>query len=183
MALIPSTETPVGTTAPAFRLPEPATGNLVALSDYSGQPVAVIFMCNHCPYVVHILDGLAQAGQQLIEQGIAVVAISANDATNYPADGPEKMAQLSRDAALPFPYLYDESQETARAYNAQCTPDLYLFDANHALYYRGQFDSSRPGSGLPVTGESLLQAASDMLAGRQPPESPTPSVGCSIKWK
>lgn len=183
MALIPSTETPVGTIAPAFSLPEPATGNSIALSDYSGQPIAVIFMCNHCPYVVHILDGLAQAGQQLIDQGIAVVAISANDATNYPADGPEKMAQLSHDAALPFPYLYDETQETARAYNAQCTPDLYLFDADHALYYRGQFDSSRPGSGLPVTGESLLQAASDLLAGKQPPASPTPSVGCSIKWK
>lgn len=183
MALIPSTETPIGTPAPAFSLPEPASGNHVALSDYSDKPVVVIFMCNHCPYVIHILDGLVAAGQQLIDQGIAVVAISANDASNYPADGPEKMAALSRDAGLPFPYLYDETQQTAKAYNAQCTPDLYLFDKNHALFYRGQFDSSRPGSGQPVTGEDLLNAASDMLAGNAPPASPTPSVGCSIKWK
>lgn len=183
MAATPSSPTPTGFQAPAFSLPEPATGNTVTLESYAGTPVFVIFMCNHCPYVVHLLDALGNAANTLSEQGIQTIAISANDVGNYPADSPDKMAALAKRQGFSFPYLYDETQETAHAYAAECTPDLYLFDQNHKLYYRGQFDASRPGSGSASTGQDLLAAATAMMAGDAPPANTVPSVGCGIKWK
>ncbi len=183
MALTPSSPTPPGFNAPAFSLLEPATGNAVSLQSFAGKPVFIIFMCNHCPYVVHILDALVTVTNTLSTQGIQTIAISANDISNYPADSPEKMAALAKNQHFGFPYLYDETQETARAYAAECTPDLYLFDQSHSLYYRGQFDASRPNSGTAATGVDLSTAASAMLEGKAPPQDATPSVGCSIKWK
>jgi len=183
MSLTPSTETPAGTQAPAFTLPEPASGKTVSLQHFADSPVCIIFMCNHCPYVVHIIDALVSTAEKLATMGIKTVAISSNDAAAYPADGPDNMAALAQEKNFSFPYLYDESQSVAIAYGAQCTPDLYLFDAQHLLYYRGQFDSSRPGSGKAATGDDLMAAARQLAAGEAAPANPMASVGCSIKWK
>lgn len=182
MVTIPSSNTPVGSQAPAFTLPDTVSGSNISLSDYSSQPVLILFMCNHCPYVIHILDALITAARELDTMGIATVAISANDIQSHPADGPVKMAELARSRKFSFPYLYDETQQVAQAYHAECTPDLYLYDVHHHLYYRGQFDNTRPG-GSPATGKDLLHAATCMIRGDSPPVNPPPSVGCSIKWK
>ena len=174
---------PLGTPAPDFLLPDTG-GKMVALGDFKSAPaLAVFFICNHCPYVKHIQAGLAQFGRDYQPRGAAVVAISANDVQNYPADSPDKMAQEAKSAGYTFPYLYDESQTVAKAYQAACTPDIFLFDAARTLVYRGQFDDSRPGNGAPVTGKDLRAAVEAVLAGKPVPERQVPSMGCNIKWK
>src|SRR5580658_3995728 len=183
MALTPSTMLPLGTPAPDFRLPDTG-GKMVALGDFKSAPaLAELFICNHCPFVKHIQAGLAQLGRDYQARGAAIVAISANDAQNYPDDSPAKMAQEAKSAGYVFPYLYDESQAVAKAYRAACTPDFFLFDASRKLVYRGQFDDSRPGNGVPVTGRDLRAALDAVLAGKPVPGRQLPSIGCNIKWK
>ncbi|MDS4039667.1 MAG: thioredoxin family protein [Candidatus Competibacter sp.] len=184
MAQTPSTMLPLGTSAPAFGLPEPATDKTVSLDDFRDAPaLLVIFMCNHCPFVKHIRQGLIQFARDYQTKGLAVVAISTNDVANFPDDSPAKMAQEARAFGYPFPYLYDESQSVAKAYRAACTPDFFLFDAGRRLVYRGQFDGSRPGNNIPVTGTDLRAAADAMLAGQPIAPDQKPSIGCNIKWK
>jgi len=194
MALTPSTMLPLGTPAPDFRLPNVITGREVRLGDFAGEPLLVIFLCRHCPYVKHIEPELARLGRDYAEGDgeLPIVGISANDAAAYPDDAPDRLAEWARALKLPFPILYDESQETARAYRAACTPDFFLFDHgdngetgghHHHLVYRGQLDGSRPGNGLPVTGADLRAAADAMLAGRPVSPEQKPSMGCNIKWK
>jgi len=183
MALTPSTMLPLGTAAPDFRLPD-TNGKTVSLADFKDKPaLLVIFMCNHCPYVKHICAGLAQLGRDYAPRGVAIVGVSSNDVANYPEDSPAKMAAEVKSAGYSFPYLYDESQAIAKAYRAACTPDLFLFDRGRRLVYRGQFDDSRPGSGVPVTGKDLRAALDAVLAGKSPSTSQSPSMGCNIKWK
>jgi peroxiredoxin len=183
MALMPSTMMALGTAAPDFRLPDTG-GKMVALDDFkSATALAVLFICNHCPYVIHMRAGLVQLACDYQSRGAAIVAISSNDAQKYPDDSPAKMAQAAKSAGFTFPYLYDESQTVAKAYRAACTPDIFLFDASRKLVYRGQFDDSRPGNGAPVTGRDLRAALDAVLAGKPVPERQVPSVGCSIKWK
>ena len=174
---------PLGTPAPDFRLPDPS-GNLYALADFAGAPALLVaFICNHCPYVKHIRAGLARFARDYGARGLAVVAINANDATAYPDDRPEMMAVEARAAGYTFPYLYDESQQVARAYQAACTPDFFLYDGARRLVYRGQFDDSRPGNDRPVTGADLRAAADAVLAGTPVAEKQIASIGCNIKWK
>ena len=176
MARTPSTMLDLGTQAPDFSLLEPATGNTVSLSDFSDtKGLLVVFMCNHCPYVKHIDAELAQ--------GLAVVGINSNDVENYPDDSPEKMVETVKQVSYSFPYLYDETQAVAKAYQAACTPDFFLFDGNMKLVYRGQFDDSRPRNDEPVTGKDLRAAADALLAGRAIEGEQTPSLGCNVKWK
>jgi peroxiredoxin len=183
MALTPSTMLALGTAAPDFRLPD-TNGKTVSLADFKDAPALLaLFICNHCPYVKHIRSGLADVGREYQKRGVAVVAISSNDVQTHPDDGPEKMKQEAKAAGYVFPYLYDESQAVAKAYHAACTPDIFLFDKNRKLAYRGQFDDSRPGNGRPVTGRDLKAALDAVLAGRSAPEPQIPSVGCNIKWK
>lgn len=183
MVLTPSTMLPLGTKAPSFSLPD-TDGKTVSLADLAGAPaLLVIFMCNHCPYVKHVAAGLAGLTKEYQQRGVAIVGINSNDARKYPDDSPEKMASEVRERGYSFPYLYDETQEVAKAYRAACTPDFYLFDGQQRLVYRGQMDSSRPNSGLPVTGEDLRQALDAVLAGRSVPEDQKPSIGCNIKWR
>jgi peroxiredoxin len=174
---------PVGTKAPPFSLPD-TSGKTISLADFAGAPaLLVIFMCNHCPYVKHVAEGLAALTKEYQGRGVAVVGVNANDAKKYPDDSPEKMAEEVRVRGYTFPYLYDETQEVAKAYRAACTPDFYLFDGQQRLVYRGQMDSSRPNSGVPVTGEDLRQALDAVLAGRSVSEDQRPSIGCNIKWR
>ena len=174
---------PLGTQAPDFRLPDPG-GKVVALSDFKSAPaLLVVFMCNHCPYVKHLRDGLAQLARDYRSRGVAVVGINSNDVANYPADSPAKMAAEAAAAGYTFPYLYDETQVVAKAYRAACTPDLYVFDQDQRLVYRGQFDDSRPGSGVPATGKDVRAALDAVLAGKAVSPNQKPSIGCNIKWK
>jgi peroxiredoxin len=183
MALTPSTMLALGTTAPDFKLPD-TNGKMVSPADFKDKTaLLVIFMCNHCPYVVHIRAGLAQFARDYNARGVGIVGISANDAKNYPADSPAKMKEEVKTAGYIFPYLYDETQAVARAYRAACTPDIFLFDQQRKLVYRGQFDDSRPGNGHPVTGKDLRAALNAVLAGKHVPENQKPSIGCNIKWK
>ena len=182
MVTTTSTELSAGTLAPALTLADARTDKAVSLSDFSGKPIVVIFMCNHCPYVVHIVDALIKAATDFEKLNVATIAISANDVINYPQDAPDKMAALAAEKAFPFPYLFDKDQSIARAFKAVCTPDIYLFDENHRLYYRGQFDDSRPNSGTLSTGNDLRAAVHDLLARKTYPAIQKPSVGCSIKW-
>ncbi len=183
MAETPSTMLPLGTTAPDFRLPDP-NGKLVSLADFAGQPaLLVMFLCNHCPYVKHVQAELAKLGRDYVPRGVGIVGISANDATNYPEDGPAMMAREAKAAGYNFPYLYDESQTIAQAYRAACTPDFFLFDQSRRLVYRGQLDASRPGNGIPVTGQDLRAALEALLAGKAVSAKQTPSLGCNIKWR
>jgi peroxiredoxin len=183
MVAVTSTMVPLGTKAPGFRLPD-TDGNLVSLEDLQGaSALVVIFLCNHCPYVKHIRGGLAQLGRDYVPRGVAIVGISSNDVANYPADSPARMVQEAKEAGYIFPYLYDESQEVAKAYRAACTPDLYLFDRDQRLVYRGQLDDSRPGNGLPVTGKDLREALEAVLSGKPVASPQKPSIGCNIKWK
>lgn len=173
----------LGTPAPDFQLPDP-TGKTVSLADFAEAPALVVaFICNHCPYVKHIAAGLAQFGKDAQAKGAAVVAISSNDVANYPDDGPAKMAETARAAGYTFPYLHDDSQEVAKAYRAACTPDFFLFDQERKLVYRGQFDDSRPGNGVAVTGQDLRAALEAVLSGQPVSADQKPSVGCNIKWK
>lgn len=183
MVAVNSTMLPLGTQAPDFSLPD-VSGKVVNLSDFAGaKALAVMFICNHCPYVKHLRGELAQLGRDYQPRGVALVAISANDARNYPADAPAEMVKEAKAAGYTFPYLYDESQSVAKAYRAACTPDFYLFDAEQRLVYRGQFDSSRPGNGLPVTGEDLRAALEAVLSGKPVSAGQKASIGCNIKWK
>ncbi len=183
MALTPSTMLPLGTSAPYFQLPD-TDGNTVSLADFKDKAaLLVIFMCNHCPYVVHIRAGLAQFTRDYAARSVGIVGISSNDAKNYPQDGPAKMKDEVKAAGYTFPYLYDETQAVAKSYHAACTPDIFLFDRGRRLVYRGQFDASRPGNGIPVTGKDLRAALDAVLAGRPTSEFQTASIGCNIKWK
>ena len=183
MALTPSTMLPLGTTAPDFKLPD-TTGKIVSPADFKDAPaLLVIFMCNHCPYVVHICAGLAQLARDYAPKRVAIVGINSNDVKNYPDDSPAKMKVEVKSAGYIFPYLYDATQAVAKAYRAACTPDIFLFDRSRRLVYRGQFDASRPGNGISVTGKDLRAALDAVLAGRTPSEFHAPSIGCNIKWK
>ena len=183
MALTPSTMLPLGTTAPDFKLSD-TNGKTVSLSDFKSSPaLLVLFICNHCPYVKHIRAGLAQLARDYVPKGVAIVAISSNDAAHYPDDSPARMKEEVKSAGYIFPYLYDETQAVAKAYRAACTPDIYLFDKGQKLVYRGQLDDSRPNSGVPVTGKDLRAALDAVLAGKPVPPHQKASVGCNIKWK
>jgi len=174
---------PLGAQAPAFRLPDPH-GAWVSSEDLKSAPALLVaFICNHCPYVKHIRSQFAALAKEYQARGVAVVAISSNDAESYPDDGPAQMAEEIKQVGYTFPYLYDETQEIAKAYRAACTPDFFLFDRDQRLVYRGQFDDSRPNSGRPVTGADLRVALDTLLAGRPISPDQRPSVGCSIKWK
>lgn len=184
MARTPSTMMmELGQQAPDFTLPD-AEGNPVALSSIPGDSaLLVMFICNHCPFVIHVRDQLAQLARDYTPRGVAIVAINANDVDNYPDDAPAKMLEEIERAGYTFPYLYDETQEVAKAYGAACTPDFFLFDGDRKLVYRGQLDDSRPDSGIPVTGEDLRRALDAVLAGNDVPQDQKPSMGCNIKWK
>jgi len=186
MARTLSTMLELGTTAPQFRLPD-TSGKLVSRDDFkSAKGLLVIFMCNHCPYVIHIRQALAAFALEYRAKGLAVVGINSNDAANYPEDAPEKMVAEAERAGYTFPYLYDETQEVAKAYRAACTPDLFLFDnkdGNMRLVYRGQFDDSRPKNDIPITGKSLRAAVDALLANHPISSDQKPSMGCNIKWK
>jgi peroxiredoxin len=178
-----STMIALGTAAPPFALPDPATGNTVKLDDLTGAALVVTFICNHCPYVQHVAAGLAELGRDLTAQGVAMVAISSNDITSHPQDGPEQMAAEARRHGWTFPYLYDETQDVARAFSAACTPDTFVFDGGRRLVYRGQLDDSRPRNGLPVTAADVRAAVDAVLAGRSVDADQRPSIGCGIKWR
>ncbi len=182
MAVTPSTMLPLGTVAPSFSLFEPLTGKVLSLDELaSPKGTLVIFLCNHCPYVKHIHEGLVQLGRDYIKQDIGIVAINSNDVREYPDDGPAEMSKLAR--TLDFPFLFDEDQSVAMAYHAACTPDFFLFDGARKLVYRGQFDDSRPDNHIPVTGDSLRTALDALLTGKPPVTIQKPSIGCNIKWK
>ncbi len=177
-----STMLSLGTQAPDFSLVN-IDGRIVSRKDFAGKPLLVVFMCNHCPFVVHIRKALQEFAAEYQAKGLAIVGISSNDSAVYPQDGPEKMKDEARTAGYTFPYLFDGTQGIAKVYCAACTPDIFLFDQNHGLVYRGQFDSSRPGNGLPVTGQDLRAATDAVLAGNPVSDVQRPSIGCNIKWK
>lgn len=185
MVATPSAMLPLGTPAPDFSLPDPRSGETVGLADVSGQRgLVVAFVCNHCPFVKNIVPAFVAKAREFQGQGVGVVAISSNDVENYPDDAPEKMASLAEREGFPFPYLYDGTQEVARAYQAACTPDFFLFDEGRKLVYRGQFDPSRPDNGVEPDGRDLDRAVRALLRGETvPEEEQTPSMGCNIKWK
>jgi peroxiredoxin len=183
MAATSSTMLALGTAAPDFALPD-TDGNTVRLKDFANaRALVVMFVCNHCPFVVHVRQELANLAEEYTPMGVSFVAINANDVDEYPEDSPENMALKAQEWGWKFPYLFDETQAVALSYHAACTPDIYLFDEERKLAYRGQLDSSRPGNGLPVTGADLRHAIEAILAGDSPSTEQTPSVGCSIKWK
>jgi len=184
MALTPSNMMPLGTTAPAFTLPNPLTKTQHSLQELAGiKGTVVMFICNHCPFVLHVEDELIKIANDYQSQGINFIAISANDAEHYPQDGPDKMAERAAEKHYPFPYLFDQTQATAKAYNAACTPDIYCFDANLQCVYRGQLDGARPGNEVPVNGEDLRQALDAVVKGKPVSDTQYPSMGCNIKWK
>jgi thiol-disulfide isomerase/thioredoxin len=156
----------------------------VRLADFADAPaLLVVFMCNHCPFVMHVADALSALAREYMAQGVAVVGINSNDVASHPADSPERMVAEAEDRGYAFPYLYDETQEVAKAYRAACTPDFFVFDRNKRLAYRGQMDDSRPDSGIPITGNDLRRALDAVLAGEDPPANQRASLGCNIKWK
>jgi peroxiredoxin len=179
-----STMMPLGTEAPDFSLADVVSGRTVTLHDLDDeQALLVMFICRHCPYVAHVRPAIAALARDHIGSGLGIVAISANDPATYPEDAPEGLAAEAVEAGYTFPYLFDETQEVAKAYTAACTPDFFLFDRDRRLAYRGQFDSSRPGNGVPVTGEDLRAAIDAVLEERPVSKDQRPSVGCSIKWR
>ena len=180
-----STTLSLGSTAPDFALPEVISNNIIRLDDFRGTTSAlvVMFICAHCPYVKHVEQGLAAFGKDYFDKPVGIVAISSNDVSTYPEDGPDYLRKQAENCGFTFNYLYDEAQDVARAYEAACTPDLYLFDAEMRLVYRGQFDASRPGSGVPVTGQDLRAAVDAVLSSQPVSPDQKPSVGCGIKWK
>ncbi|MEP1305660.1 MAG: thioredoxin family protein [Balneola sp.] len=178
-----STMLEIGTKAPDFKLPN-TEGSMVSLNDMKFENgLLVMFICNHCPFVKHLNEALVEFANEYKEKGIECVAISSNDVENYPQDSPELMKKLSDQHQFPYPYLYDESQEVAKAYKAACTPDFFLFNAESKLFYRGQFDDSRPGNGKPITGKDMRDATDMMLNKEATYEPQKPSMGCNIKWK
>jgi len=184
MALTESTMLELGTTAPDFALTDVVTGKTIRRDDFRGsKALLVMFICTHCPYVKHVEKGLATLGKHYEGKPLSIVAISSNDVTTHPDDSPAGMKEQARTHGFVFPYLYDESQTVARAYKAACTPDFFLFDADLKLVYRGQFDGSRPGNGIAVTGEDLRAAIDAAIAGKPPLKDQRPSIGCNIKWK
>lgn len=172
---------PLGTTAPEFSLPN-VDGSTVCLGNFTDKPLLVIFMCNHCPFVVHLRAALAAFGDEYQAKGLGIVGISSNDIENYPQDGPEEMKVEAASAGYNFPYLFDADQSVAKSYRAACTPDFFLFDKDHSLVYRGQFDSSRPKTDTEVTGEDLKAACDSVLAGEPVSSDQKPGIGCNIKW-
>jgi peroxiredoxin len=184
MPLAESTMLELGTIAPDFVLTDAVSGKTVRRDDFKGKKgLLVLFICAHCPYVKHIEKSLGKLGVDYAGKSIDIVAISSNDVATHPADGPAGMKQQAKDNGFNFPYLYDESQAVAHAYNAACTPDPYLFDKDFKLVYRGQYDDSRPGNGIPVTGKDLRAAIDAVIAGKPVPAEQKPSIGCNIKWK
>jgi peroxiredoxin len=178
-----STMLPLGTKAPDFSLVN-VDGRTISLADQkNAKALLVIFMCNHCPFVKHIAEGLTQLANDYLARGVAIVGINSNDTSAHPEDSPERMVQEAELRGYPFPYLFDEDQSVAKAYRAACTPDFFLFDGQQRLVYRGQLDSSRPNSGIPVTGKDLRAALDSVLAGRPVDTDQAPSIGCNIKWK
>lgn len=184
MAFTESNLLPLGTTAPDFMLPDTMSGKSLSFNDIKGENgTVVLFLCNHCPYVIHVNSTLVSIANEYLKKGIGFVAISSNDAEKYPDDAPDKMSIVARVLQYPFPYLYDEQQDVAKAYDAACTPDIYLFDAQNKLYYRGRLDDSRPKNDKPLTGNDLRMAIDALLAKQTAPEPQYPSGGCNIKWK
>lgn len=184
MALTSSSMLALGTPAPAFVLPNTVDGSPVSLADYEGRPVLlVMFICNHCPYVQHVMKELGRLAADYTSRGLAVVAVNSNSEETHPEDGPEHMKALASTEGWSFPFLFDKTQGVAKEYRAACTPDFFLFDSEQRLVYRGQLDDSRPGNLIPVTGKDLRGAVDAALAGAPIPEDQKPSVGCNIKWK
>jgi thiol-disulfide isomerase/thioredoxin len=180
MSVTPSTMLPLGTRAPDFTLPDVVSGQTYTLK--SGQPTVVIFMCNHCPFVQHILPKLLEVSEHYQKKGINFIAINSNDIKSYPEDAPDKMKTLAAHKKFSFPYLFDETQEVAYQYQAACTPDFYLFDKELSCVYRGRFDNSTPSNGEPLTGQDLCNAMDNILTNTLPDKDQHPSVGCNIKW-
>jgi len=184
MALAESNMIGLGTKAPDFTLPNTLTGNSLSLSEAKGENgTVIVFSCNHCPFVIHVNDELIAVANDYASKGIDFIVISSNDVVNYPQDSPDKMKILGEEMGYPFPYLYDESQDVAKSYDAACTPDIYLFDSELKLYYRGRLDGSRPGNNIALTGNDLRAAIDDLLDLKNPPSKQYPSAGCNIKWK
>ncbi len=184
MAAVNSTMLELGTEAPHFSLKDVVTGKTYSPKGFKGNKAfLVMFICNHCPYVKLIKEALVEYASDYMPKGVGIVAISSNDVENYPDDSPDKMRKDAEEFGYPFPYLYDETQEVAKAYMAACSPDFFLFDENHKLVYRGQFDDSRPKNGIEPTGKDLREATDRVLKGEKVPEEQKPSIGCNIKWK
>ncbi|MFZ2900549.1 MAG: thioredoxin family protein [Saprospiraceae bacterium] len=184
MAFTESTMLPLGTSAPNFSLPDTVSGRMVSLSEVkTDKGLVVIFLCNHCPYVIHVNPEIVRVAKEYMARGLGFVGISSNDVENYPDDAPDKMKQVAEQLGYPFPYLYDESQEVARAYDAACTPDFYVFGKDLKLAYRGRLDDSRPKNDNPLTGKDLRAALDAVLEGKPVTEAQYPSGGCNIKWK
>ena len=184
MVRTPSTMPPLGMEAPSFSLPDVRTGGVVSRDDFRGRPgLLVMFICNHCPYVKHVRDALAEFGNEYGGRGLGIVAISSNDPAAYPDDAPERMREEAAATGYTFPYCFDETQEVAKAYDAACTPDFFLFDRDFRLAYCGQFDETRPNGGRAPTGRDLRAAAEAVLAGQRPAAEQIPSIGCIIKWR
>jgi peroxiredoxin len=184
MAATPTIQIPLGFKAPDFKLPDAISGKVKTLEQLkSDKATVVVFICNHCPFVIHIIKELVNVGNEYISLDVSFIMINSNDVINYPADSPEKMIDFAKENVFPFPYLFDETQEVAKAYDAACTPDFNVFDGDMKCVYRGQFDSSRPGNGMPVNGEDLRRTLDLILAGRKVPGEQIPSIGCNIKWK
>jgi len=183
MVMVESTMLPLGTTAPAFSLPDVVSGDTITLDTFAdSQGLLVMFICQHCPFVKHVQEELARIGKDYGPKGVGIVAISANSLQTHPQDGPDNLKAQAEDLGFTFPYCFDETQDTAKRYTAACTPDFFVFDQDKKLVYRGQLDDSRPSNGVPVTGKDLRAALDAVLAGAPPADEQKPSVGCNIKW-
>jgi len=184
MALMQSTMLPLGVSAPDFSLPDVVSGKIISLSTFANKKVLlVMFICRHCPYVQHVKKEIARIGRDYKDKGIGIIAISANDPISYPEDAPESLKEMAQELVFTFPFCFDETQETAKAYTAACTPDFFLFDKDLKLAYRGQLDASRPGNNLPTNGYDLRAAIDSVLNDKTVNPNQKPSSGCSIKWK
>ena len=183
MVQTPSTMLPLGTPAPEFSLLEPATGKHRALSEFQAPATVIMFICNHCPFVIHVRDEITRLERDYAPRGVVLIGINSNSQESHPQDGPKHMAEMVRELGWKFPFLFDETQGVARAYHAACTPDFYVFDRDMRLAYRGQLDESRPSSATPVTGRDLRAAIDAVLGGKPAPTEQRPSIGCNIKWK
>lgn len=184
MAVVSSNMTSLNTVASSFKLKDTISGKTFSLSELkSTKATVIVFMCNHCPFVKHILQELINVANDYIPKGVSFIAINANDIESYPEDSPENMKKVAKELHFPFPYLFDETQEVAKAYNAMCTPDFFIYDQNLKCVYQGQFDDSRPGNGVPVTGTDLKMALESLLKDEPIPQNQKASMGCSIKWK
>jgi peroxiredoxin len=183
MVNTPSTMLPLGTEAPDFELTDAVSGNRIPLQDFGGKVLVVMFICNHCPFVIHVREGITQMVRDFADKDVAFVAITANDVEKYPQDGPTHMKELAEQLGWTFPFLFDETQEVAKAYRAACTPDFFIFDAQRRLAYRGQFDDSRPSNDTPVTGKDVRAAIHALLEDKPVAADQKPSIGCNIKWR